>query len=388
MKCDSIRIIREIFLGERETAPEGFLNHIKECEMCRNEFEALCAVEAEFESFAGVKGEVTAVERAFIPAFDEVIRRMEEGDKPASWKGFLSRLSRKGFRSYLLKREVLAMAAMLVLAVGLVVSVYFNIAKDEGLRHRGIMPRPHLEFFCVDLAPGGKRVIRESSIFSDAPSCRLSEELLITYLNPDERLRFFNAVAVSESGEVVWYYPNPQIGSSFEIAETDRLEPLETTIRLSVNHKPGIYKIYSFFCEERIEFEIFRDFVLKYKTKIEGKEINLADCVKDEDSLGLKEKFEVKSSSRHCASPVSCRSRPEPKVFPAPARSRGSIFLSYRARKALIRPRRSSGTRTMTPRYFTSFSGRSRRRYRCFRSSTTRARAFSRRRRRRRGRRS
>lgn len=87
--------------------------------------------------------------------------------------------------------------------------------------------------------------------------CKLHEEIKLAYTNPNPQLGFAHLAAIAEDRTINWYGPTPNQPKSLPVQKTSQPKPIGTARKLSINHKPGRYRIIGVFSERPISFQEF-----------------------------------------------------------------------------------------------------------------------------------
>jgi len=222
--------------------------HLKWCGLCRETYDRQVEVDRELARLSGAEVELVPLERALARA--TVLDAAAEVPGGRRWRLWVG----------------LSVAATLALLLLLLWPV---LLRDDDGPPDGRRPPEFalrgadavaLRLYCIDPgAPTGGR-FRPASADGGALGCRLGESLKVTYLNAaaKPRYRYLWVVGLDEELEVKWYYPTPGARSGVAIKETRELVPLPDMIRLEVNHRPGLVRVFGVFSSSRIDAERIR----------------------------------------------------------------------------------------------------------------------------------
>jgi hypothetical protein len=135
---------------------------------------------------------------------------------------------------------------------------------DDGFAARSADPReaPVVEareaqvaLFCVGRDAAGAATFEGAE---DAPlgalACDVGGELQVAYtLSAASRARYAAFFGVDAAGVVLWYGPSPAAPGPLGVSASEAPSPVGQTVRLKVNHRPGIVRVFGLFSEEPLE---------------------------------------------------------------------------------------------------------------------------------------
>ncbi len=106
-------------------------------------------------------------------------------------------------------------------------------------------PAEGFRVFCLD-ADG--RVIGAAAPQAEL-RCPLRGSVQVAYTAAERGARYFAAVGIDQAGRVLWYHGPPGEASSVAMRAGALDEPLPRSIRLDVNHHPGLVVVYGIFTD-------------------------------------------------------------------------------------------------------------------------------------------
>ncbi|MFU8806575.1 MAG: hypothetical protein ACNA8W_22385 [Bradymonadaceae bacterium] len=249
--CDVQQKLEAYFLAAGE-APEDLIedSHIATCEICQETFDRLAIVSREIENRSISSFELAMAEAAI---FDEL-----DGIEEANEKRIRAARGPK-WMPYLVAAAVAGLLSTATLFIAQQRIQEIDDFQARSATH--VVPDPHdrpqLELFCADRERDtGELTFRGSS---DAPfgalSCPLEAELKLAYTNPDPRHRYAAFFGISPAGDLYWYGPSPADGAPMTITTTSDIEPIGESIRLTVNHEPGLLRVHAIFSPTPLDFD-------------------------------------------------------------------------------------------------------------------------------------
>jgi hypothetical protein len=239
------KVVRDLFLGRQVSTPAGtgsLDDHLATCASCQSLFQTLASADRALGEGCGAP---------------DVISPMEID---MAWHGLHEKLSLppsgRGMRlwHWLIPASAAGFAAILLLVL-----TPWKITDREAGEYvaRGAKAPPSVECVCIPAGGTGKARPARRSAALDA--CRIDENLGFTYLNPGGRYSGLALYAVGPDDQVLWYLPNPAEPEGFRPGEADRPRALPRTIRISVNHREGDYRLVAIFMPEPLDFPSIRD---------------------------------------------------------------------------------------------------------------------------------
>lgn len=242
------RALRSLFLDPEQPAPPAAVRrHLDRCPECRALARNLTRADRALGEACGAEADPSPFELrlAWWPLADQ----LGSGQSPARRRWWPAAAAVGG-----------ALAALL-LWIGL-----WSAPRSEpagpaetpqvaDLQARGAAAAPALELVCIPPpGTGAPRPARRAG----GCACRLDETLGFSLLNPGGRYRGLALFAQDATGRRLWYLPHPARPGPVAIEPTERPRPLERTVRLAVNHRPGSYRIVALFTDRPIDLETAR----------------------------------------------------------------------------------------------------------------------------------
>jgi hypothetical protein len=234
--------------------------HLAECDLCRARYDRLALAARAITHSADSPdpqrspGELAFGEAAFLGALDAMLAA-EAPAKPAP--------PAIGLSAWRARRAQLG-AALIALAAGAL--AVWGIPRGEqpleadGFAARSAQEQPRVtpnaasqarvEVFCVTRDAAGQARFGGAD---EAPlgtlTCPQDAELQLAYsLAKDAaRLRYAAFFGIDERGAILWYGPSPASPGPLRVEASGELEPAGETLRLSVNHVPGMVHVFGLF---------------------------------------------------------------------------------------------------------------------------------------------
>lgn len=137
--------------------------------------------------------------------------------------------------------------------------------------------------FCIVPSQSGDGRIRAAfpaqdtpndSLAGPSPACRIDDVVQFAYSNSASdagpTFEYLFLFGVDERLEPLWYYPHPQEAQSVPIATgRDAVNvPLPGGVRLGVNHRPGIVRVYGLFTKEPLAVQTVEDRLVSLRTQV------------------------------------------------------------------------------------------------------------------------
>jgi hypothetical protein len=254
--CAHQRELEALFIdGE---APGEIGTHLADCTSCKELYDRLALAGRALEAT-----ELSSFEIAFAQAaiFDAL-----EDDRSASILPLQKHSEVRGPR-YL--RYAAAAVVAIIGSATLYLASQAPTEPDEFQARSAVTlatsehPRPTLELFCVDRDHADVTFRGTLDTPFGALSCPLEAELKLAYTNPDPRLTHAAFFGISNTGKLYWYGPSPADGAPVQIVATNELEPAGESIRLAVNHTPGLVRVHGVFSSHPIDFKALSTMVQK-----------------------------------------------------------------------------------------------------------------------------
>jgi predicted anti-sigma-YlaC factor YlaD len=236
--------------------------HLRGCAACRAHYDrmalALRALEPEAER-AGA--EQAFGEASFLSALGA---QLAAEQAPASEEPAAPVISLAHERARRVALACVALAACGLAVWGAQRAEQAQQAQDEEFTARSAQTREQavpevspasVAVFCVTRAAAGTPRFEGAS---DAPlgalACDVGGELQVAYtLSAGHRARYAAFFGVSEADELLWYGPSPAEPGPVAVTLSEGLSPVGQTIRLGVNHQPGMVRVFGLFSEEPLE---------------------------------------------------------------------------------------------------------------------------------------
>ncbi|MBW2704572.1 MAG: caspase family protein [Deltaproteobacteria bacterium] len=109
-----------------------------------------------------------------------------------------------------------------------------------------------MELICIQ--QGESPEARSARMPDGSWRCALNENLAFAVL-PIGNARHVALFGIDEAGQILWYTPTPTQAASHLLQPSDRPMPIERTVRLDVNHRPGDYRVWALFSNEALRFD-------------------------------------------------------------------------------------------------------------------------------------
>ncbi len=129
-----------------------------------------------------------------------------------------------------------------------------------------------LRVFCIDkqstppvreLVADAAQASTSAKVTSSVPSCSLRATLRFAYTNRSELSKLF-LVGVDAASRPLWYAPVPPGHESIDVVKgVDKALP--RAVRLAVNHKPGLMRVYAVFSKKALISKDVRAAITKLK---------------------------------------------------------------------------------------------------------------------------
>jgi hypothetical protein len=212
--------------------------HLRWCNACREVYDRQVGIDHELARLGGAESvRLVPLERALARA-----AILQASAEP---RGLLRTLRARWWVGVC----AAAVVALLLLLLPLLSHLGGPPAPEFGTRGEGPVA---LRLFCVSPgAPAAEQFRPASNDGGAAASCRLQESLKFSYLNA-ARPRYLWVLGLDEQIEIKWYYPVPGARGGVPIKTTRELVPLPDMIRLQVNHRPGMVRVFAIFSAEKI----------------------------------------------------------------------------------------------------------------------------------------
>ena len=157
--------------------------------------------------------------------------------------------------------SVLAAAALAALVAGTVLFEFGpRSSGDDDFQPRSAVTddgrktyaSPEVELFCARPRNGGVDITGTDEI-EDRLTCPTDAELKLGYRNRSPNLAYAAFFGVDESGTIYWYGPSPAAPSPVAVDQSEAIVPVGESIRLNVNHTPGVVRVHGLFSSEPID---------------------------------------------------------------------------------------------------------------------------------------
>lgn len=237
--------------------------HLAECDLCRARYDrlALAARAVSSPDQPRSAGERAFGEAAFLGALDAMLAE----ESPAAPPAPVIELSAWRQRRAQLGAALIALAACALAVWGIPRGEQPDKADEFSARSAQRLPHervPHatpvarVEVFCVTRdAAGAARFTGAEDAPLGALVCAQDAELQLAYMLPKDAatLRYAAFFGIDERGEVLWYGPSPASPGPLRAEASGEVVPAGETLRLSVNHAPGMVRVFGLFSPTPLE---------------------------------------------------------------------------------------------------------------------------------------
>ena len=157
--------------------------------------------------------------------------------------------------------SVLAAAALAALVAGTVLFEFGpRSSGDEDFQPRSAVTAderrtyaaPEVELFCARPRNGGVDITGTDQI-EGRLTCPNDAELKLGYRNRSPNLAYAAFFGVDKSGTIYWYGPSPAAPSPIAVEQSEAIVPVGESIRLNVNHAPGVVRVHGLFSSKPID---------------------------------------------------------------------------------------------------------------------------------------
>lgn len=170
--------------------------------------------------------------------------------------------------------------AGLAAAVGVLVATVWHGATDTP-SNPAFAPRGHgaptFRLYCLEGTTHQPRTAHRGP--DGAADCNLDSVLGFGYTNPDGAYRFLSVFATDASGAYYWYAPNPAQPESLAIPPSDGVQALPRTVRLSVNHDVGTFRVMAVFTVDPLPFDALQTHASTFREKNRDMSTYVVDSV-------------------------------------------------------------------------------------------------------------
>ncbi len=233
------RAIKALFIENRPPRIPGPLaEHLKHCASCRALVEQLSASERLLAEACELDNAIQPFEAALV--WSQVAEQLK-----------LPSAEKSGHAPRLL---VWAAGSTVILLMALASFLWIRPEPipDDGFQARGQTTQPQVELICIQ--QGEDPEARSARMPDGSWRCSLDENLAFAVL-PIGNARHVALFGIDEAGQILWYTPSPTQAASHLLQPGDLPMPLERTVRLDVNHKPGDYRVWALFSNEALRFD-------------------------------------------------------------------------------------------------------------------------------------
>lgn len=91
--------------------------------------------------------------------------------------------------------------------------------------------------------------------------CPLDAQLKLGYTNPERASLYMASFGVSEAGRLFWYGPSPASPAALKLEQTQEIQPVGPSVKLEINHAPGVVRVYTVFSPEPISYAMLEELV-------------------------------------------------------------------------------------------------------------------------------
>ena len=120
---------------------------------------------------------------------------------------------------------------------------------------------PSFEVFCVQRDGDEVSFVGQRESEFATVRCSRDAEIKLAVRNPDPDLRYAAFFGIANDNTLYWYGPSPAAANAVPVDTTRELRPIGETIRLAVNHEPGVVRVVGIFAEQPITFERVRRYI-------------------------------------------------------------------------------------------------------------------------------
>lgn len=234
------RAIKALFIKNRPPRIPGPLaEHLKHCASCRALVEQLSASERLLAEACDLDNAIQPFEAALV--WSQVAEQLElppPAGKSAQAPSWLIWAAGSTF--------------ILLMALASFLWIRPEPRPDDGFQARGQTTQSQVELICIQ--QGEVPEARSARMPDGSWRCALDENLAFTVL-PNGNARHVALFGIDEAGQILWYTPSPTQAASHLLQPSDRPMPLDRTVRLDVNHRPGDYRVWALFSNEALRFD-------------------------------------------------------------------------------------------------------------------------------------
>jgi hypothetical protein len=279
--------MHKLFVG-KTCVPTESLQYIIHSSKGKEEFEKMAVLDRLLCRKLGMENEISPFEIRMAEA--GIISRLEKTKKEKLW--------------YRWRWVFIAASTFVTILCLAVLLPLFQITQNSVTDRRD---KPDTTSLFI---PRGKNKYKRSSVYvyclrekqgevdfrpaSRKWGCSLSESIKFGYVNPNSDLSYLSIFGIDSNSDIMWYFPNPIDQKSLKIKKTLNIVPIGKPIKLRVNHKAGILKIFAIFSKEPIIYKQLQkriqDALLSQKAMpskewfpLEKEEYSVAEIIKIEE---------------------------------------------------------------------------------------------------------
>ncbi len=233
------RAIKALFIENRPPRIPGTLaEHLKHCASCRALVEQLSASERLLAEACDLDNAIQPFEAALV--WSQVAEQLklpsaEKSGHAPSWLVWAA-----------------GSAFILLMALASFLWVRPGLGPNDDFQARGQTVQSQVELICIQ--QGESPEARSARMPDGSWRCALNENLAFAVL-PIGNARHVALFGIDEAGQILWYTPTPTQAASHLLQPSDRPMPIERTVRLDVNHRPGDYRVWALFSNEALRFD-------------------------------------------------------------------------------------------------------------------------------------